>query len=160
MVRQRRTACLRTPIGILAVSEAGGAIVQADFFDGSSPAETELSPELGTCLRQLREYFEGQRREFEVKLAPEGTDFQKRVWAELLKVPYGATTNYGRIAESIGRPGAARAVGAANGRNPVSIIIPCHRVLGAGGELVGYGGGLWRKEWLLRHEAQGSLRLV
>jgi methylated-DNA-[protein]-cysteine S-methyltransferase len=109
------------------------------------------------ALIQLEEYFRGERRVFEVKLDLGGTPFQKRVWAKLLEVPYGETTTYGALAAAVGSPAAFRAVGGANHRNPVSIIVPCHRVVGSDGRLTGYGGGLWRKEWLLRHEAGGRL---
>jgi len=89
-----------------------------------------------------------------VALQPEGTDFQKAVWQQLAAIPYGQTASYGDIARALGNPQAVRAVGAANGQNPISIIIPCHRVIGSNGKLTGYGGGLWRKEWLLEHEGR------
>jgi methylated-DNA-[protein]-cysteine S-methyltransferase len=102
---------------------------------------------------QLTAYFAGELRDFDLPLAPVGTPFQERVWQALRDIPYGATTSYSALANRIGAPGAARAVGLANGRNPIAIIIPCHRVIGAGGTLVGYGGGLNRKRWLLDLEA-------
>ncbi len=102
---------------------------------------------------QLAEYFAGHRREFDVPLALEGTPFQREVWRALQDIPYGTTTSYGEVARRIGRPSAVRAVGLANGRNPVSIIVPCHRVIGASGSLIGYGGGLERKRRLLALEA-------
>lgn len=102
---------------------------------------------------QLSAYFAGELRDFDLPLAPVGTPFQERVWQALRDIPYGATTSYSALANRIGAPGAARAVGLANGRNPIAIIIPCHRVIGAGGTLVGYGGGLNRKRWLLDLEA-------
>jgi methylated-DNA-[protein]-cysteine S-methyltransferase len=115
---------------------------------------------------QLAEYFEGARTSFDLPLAPQGTSFQLEVWDALRHIPYGATASYGEVAASIGRPGAARAVGLANGRNPIAIIVPCHRVIGADGRLVGYGGGLDRKRYLLQleraaraggeHEAAGT----
>jgi methylated-DNA-[protein]-cysteine S-methyltransferase len=111
---------------------------------------------------QLAEYFAGERREFDLPLAPRGTAFQRQVWDELLTIQFGQTTSYGALARRLGNPGASRAVGLANGQNPISIIIPCHRVIGADGTLTGYGGGLPRKQWLLRHEgaaAQGVLNL-
>lgn len=103
-------------------------------------------------VTQLDEYFAGERTEFTVPLAPRGTEFQRRVWAALREVPYGETVTYRELAERIGRPTAARAVGHANGHNPISIIVPCHRVVGAAGDLTGYGGGLPRKRYLLDHE--------
>ena len=109
---------------------------------------------LAYATRQLGEYFEGEREVFDVPLAPRGgSGFNRAVWRELLEIPYGTTRSYGEIARRLGFPSAARAVGVANARNPISIIVPCHRVIGADGRLVGYGGGLPRKEWLLNFEA-------
>ena len=110
--------------------------------------------------RQLHEYFSGERREFELPLQLSGTDFQVRVLEELQRIPYGETRSYGEIAKRIGRPGAMRAVGAANGRNPIPIVIPCHRVIGSTGDLTGFGGGLDTKEALLRLEAENSDSLL
>jgi len=108
-------------------------------------------------LRQLKEYFAGQRTEFDVAVTLAGTPFQRTVWAALQEIAYGETESYGQLAERIGRPGAARAVGLANGRNPIGIIVPCHRVVGAMGTLTGYGGGLARKQYLLNLEAAGKV---
>jgi O-6-methylguanine DNA methyltransferase len=107
--------------------------------------------------KQIGEYFEGCRRVFDLDLDLRGTDFQKKVWSEVARVPYGRTVSYGDIAHVMGKPKAARAVGAANGANPIPIVIPCHRIVGADGSLTGYGGGLKRKRWLLAHE--GILRV-
>jgi methylated-DNA-[protein]-cysteine S-methyltransferase len=101
---------------------------------------------------QLGEYFAGDRRDFDLPLSAIGTEFQKKVWAELVEIPYGQTTSYGEVAATISSPSASRAVGLANGQNPISIIVPCHRVVGANGALTGYGGGLDAKRWLLSHE--------
>jgi methylated-DNA-[protein]-cysteine S-methyltransferase len=101
---------------------------------------------------QLAEYFAGERRAFDLPLAPQGSGFQVEVWRALLRIPYGETCSYGDIARVVGRPAASRAVGAANGRNPIPIIVPCHRVIGSNGSLTGYGGGLPVKRWLLDHE--------
>jgi methylated-DNA-[protein]-cysteine S-methyltransferase len=108
---------------------------------------------LGSAREQLRAYFDGELREFDLSLAARGTEFQRRAWDELCRIPFGTTISYAELARRLGQPTATRAVGAANGRNPISIIVPCHRVIGANGTLTGYGGGLDRKEWLLRHEA-------
>jgi methylated-DNA-[protein]-cysteine S-methyltransferase len=108
---------------------------------------------LREAAAQLAAYFAGTLRRFDVPLRMQGTPFQQRVWAALLEVPYGTTTSYGELARGLGQPGASRAVGLANGRNPVSIIVPCHRVIGSSGKLTGYGGGLDRKRLLLQHEA-------
>jgi len=110
------------------------------------------SPLLAEAVRELGEYFAGERRVFTVRLDLRGTPFELTVWRALLEVPFGRTVSYGELGRSVGKPHAARAVGGANHRNPVSIIVPCHRVIGADGGLTGYGGGLWRKEWLLEHE--------
>ncbi len=104
--------------------------------------------------RQLTAYFAGEQTEFDLPLAPQGTDFQRQVWQELQRIPFGVTLSYGELARRLGNANASRAVGLANGRNPISIIVPCHRVVGANGKLVGYGGGISRKETLLAHEAR------
>jgi methylated-DNA-[protein]-cysteine S-methyltransferase len=109
-------------------------------------------PPLAAAVRQLTEYFAGTRRVFDLPLRPQGTAFQQRVWRELTEIPYGETWSYGELAKRIDKPSASRAVGLANGRNPISILVPCHRVIGADGSLTGYGGGLDRKRWLLAHE--------
>ncbi len=112
--------------------------------------------EIPNCLlegqKQLQEYFKGERKDFDLKLNPKGTDFQNRVWAELVKIPFGQTTSYLKLSEKLGDVKAIRAVGGANGKNKIAIVIPCHRVIGSDGKLVGYAGGLWRKQWLLDHE--------
>lgn len=110
--------------------------------------------ELAEARAQLDEYFAGTRTDFELELAADGTLFQKKVWKALRTIPFGTTQSYGQLATKIGKPTAARAVGAANGCNPISIVVPCHRVIGADGSLTGFGGGLKRKQWLLNHEAE------
>jgi methylated-DNA-[protein]-cysteine S-methyltransferase len=107
---------------------------------------------LAAPATQLREYFAGERTSFDLALAPRGTAFQEKVWLALREIPYGRTTTYGEIATDLGQPTASRAVGLANGRNPIAVIVPCHRVIGANGSLTGFGGGLPRKRWLLDHE--------
>jgi methylated-DNA-[protein]-cysteine S-methyltransferase len=107
---------------------------------------------LAQAERELAEYFAGRRTEFSLRLAPRGTDFQRAVWKALERIPFGATRSYADIARAVGRPEAVRAVGAANGRNPISIVVPCHRVIGSDGSLTGYAGGLPMKRWLLEHE--------
>lgn len=115
-------------------------------------------PVLERCRAQLVEYFAGDRAGFDVPLAPGGTRFQRAVWDALLEIPYGQVRSYGALAARLGRPRAARAVGAANGSNPISILVPCHRVVGAGGSLTGYAGGVARKQWLLEHEQRALAR--
>jgi methylated-DNA-[protein]-cysteine S-methyltransferase len=117
----------------------------------------EVAPEpIMKCVRQLDEYFAGTRKEFDLPLRPVGTPFQMKVWKALQKIKYGKTRSYKDIAGSIKNPNAVRAVGGANGKNPISIVIPCHRVITNDGKIGGYGGGLWRKEWLLDHESKGK----
>ncbi|MBN1332792.1 MAG: methylated-DNA--[protein]-cysteine S-methyltransferase [Synergistales bacterium] len=129
-------------------------IYQITFLkEGVPPGRSDKSsPLLEQCRSQLDEYFAGARKSFDLPLLLQGTPFQKSVWEELAKIPYGKTLPYSEIADLIGKPKAVRAVGGANHSNPVSIIIPCHRVIGKNGSLTGYGGGLWRKQWLLEHE--------
>ena len=142
----------KSPIGPIEISGMQDSILTVDFVEDMLPGDADLPFCLKTCLKQINEYFSGNRREFLLKLDPQGTKFQRMVWQQLEKIPYGAVVSYGEIASIIGKPKAFRAVGSANGRNPIAIIIPCHRVVGSDGSLTGYGGGLWRKEWLLKHE--------
>jgi methylated-DNA-[protein]-cysteine S-methyltransferase len=148
-----RLEILASDKGITEIRFAGGSLKKPRT--GKTSARTSAlpaNPILAACVRELDEYFAGRRTEFTVPLDLRGTPFQKKVWAKLLKVPCGWTTTYGDLAKAVGKPGAARAVGGANHNNPVSIIVPCHRVVGSGGSLTGYGGGLERKRWLLEHE--------
>ena len=144
-----------SPIGEILLTAEGGALTRLYMapFD-VDPAWKRDPDALAEPARQLAEYFAGERTEFELELAPAGTEFQQRVWALLLAIPYGETTTYGALADELGNPRTVRAVGLANGRNPISIVVPCHRVIGADGSLVGYGGGLERKRALLAHEAE------
>ncbi len=145
-------AYYRSMIGLLEITGTEKEILSLNFVNKKAKSQTYLSPALKTCLRQLDEYFQRRRRKFSVRLRLEGTAFQKRVWRELMKVGFGRTASYRDIAKAVGRPKAVRAVGNTNRLNPVSIIVPCHRIIGSDGKLVGYGGGLWRKGWLLEHE--------
>lgn len=152
---------LDTPIGELLVAGDDDGVGMVGFPEGSMRREPEPDwifneKELAEACRQLSEYFAGQRKRFELKLNPSGTEFQRQVLDELVKIPYGTTVSYSDIARRIGRPKAVRAVGAANGRNPIPVIIPCHRVIGAHGDLTGFGGGLPTKEALLRLELENS----
>lgn len=150
-----KTMIVKTPIGPLTLvgSETALVFVHLPTSEDAPPAAPEgTSPLLERAATQLREYFAGERLEFDIPLAPNGTQFQRLVWDALLAIPFGVSCSYGELAKAIGRPAASRAVGAANGRNPIAIIIPCHRVIGANGTLTGYGGGLPTKQWLLAHE--------
>ncbi|HWO21632.1 MAG TPA: methylated-DNA--[protein]-cysteine S-methyltransferase [Kofleriaceae bacterium] len=127
---------------------------------GAPPAPpAPPAPVLARAAAQLAEYFAGARRDFDVPLLPRGTDFQALVWRELTRIPYGETRTYGELARGLGRPSASRAVGAANGKNPISILVPCHRVIAGSGALTGYAGGLDAKRWLLAHEARAHAGL-
>jgi methylated-DNA-[protein]-cysteine S-methyltransferase len=153
-------AYVETPIGCIRVSGSEKGIRAVEFCEQSGPAANEIPACLRDACRQLEEYFQGQRQKFDLHLELRGTLFQKRVWAALRKVPFGRTLSYGGIARAIGQPHCGRAVGGANHHNPVPIIVPCHRVIGHNGRLTGYGGGLWRKKWLLDHEKKNSRRLL
>lgn len=148
---------LETPIGRLLLAGDSESLQLISFPEGSMKKEPEAdwihseSP-FETAKQQLTEYFSGQRREFDLPLDPDGTEFQMAVLNALTEIPYGATASYGEIAKAIGRPKASRAVGAANGRNPLPIIIPCHRVIGSNGDLTGFGGGMAAKKALLNLE--------
>lgn len=141
-----------SPIGKLTVMEREGQITEIFFGERRREAEEEITVVLQEAKRQLLLYFEGERTVFDLPLNPKGTPFQEEVWKHLLKIPYGETRSYGQIAKDIGKPKAVRAVGGANHRNPISIIIPCHRVIGSDGSLTGYGGGLDIKRYLLNLE--------
>jgi methylated-DNA-[protein]-cysteine S-methyltransferase len=148
---------LGSPIGELLATGNGHAVTGLRMQRGGRPLPIgrrwERDDDRFADLReQLAEYFAGARREFELELAPRGSEFQRRVWDALREIPYGETESYGALAARIGHPGSARGVGAANGQNPIAIVIPCHRVIGADGSLTGYAGGLERKRWLLAHE--------
>ena len=147
----------QSEIGLIEIVSTETDIISLNFVDDDGDKTAAVPPALQECVAQLDEYFQGTRRAFELKLAPQGTEFQQRVWQELLKIPYGQTVSYLDIARAIGNEQAVRAVGSANGQNPISIIIPCHRVIGRDGQLTGYGGGLWRKAWLLNHEQTFAL---
>ena len=140
-----------SPIGLIEIVGTSTTITELNFVDNRRQGSTS-HPTVHQAKQQVAEYFEGARREFDLRLDMRGTEFQKLVWQRLQIVPYGHTASYQDIAKGIGRPAAVRAVGAANGRNPVAIIVPCHRIIGKNGHLVGYGSGIWRKEWLLKHE--------
>ncbi len=146
------TVYYKSPIGWIGISGTKEGIEKVRFVPRKRNDTKDPPICLQLCRKQLEEYFEAGGTTFAVPLSMEGTAFQKAVWRALLEIPYGKVMTYGELARAVGRPNAARAVGQANNANPVPILVPCHRVLGARGRLVGYGSGLWRKEWLLRHE--------
>jgi methylated-DNA-[protein]-cysteine S-methyltransferase len=157
-VMQFRT--IESPVGPLTLAGNGRRLMHLWMVDQShEPSHNgwqHNNKAFSDAVEQLDEYFAGERREFDLELDLVGTNFQRRVWEALLTIPYGETRSYGYIAEQIGSPGAFRAVGLANGRNPIGIIVPCHRVIGANGSLIGYGGGLERKTILLELERSRS----
>jgi len=146
---------LSSPIGTIEVTvNDAGAVLSVSFVDEPMPGADTTDDACARALRQLEEYFRSERRRFELPLEPEGSEFEHKVWNQVRRIPYGATDTYGEIARRMGAdPSGARAVGAANSRNPIAIIVPCHRIIGADGELTGYSGGLDRKRWLLAHES-------
>lgn len=144
-----------SPIGPLVLTERDGALCGLEFGETSLFRDAAIpgdSPLLRLAERELNEYFAGERREFTVPVVLSGTAFQRKVWAALREIPYGETRSYGDIARAIGSPKSCRAVGGANHVNPVSVIVPCHRVIGTDGSMTGYGGGVWIKEFLLKLE--------
>ncbi|HNW96824.1 MAG TPA: methylated-DNA--[protein]-cysteine S-methyltransferase [Bacteroidales bacterium] len=147
-----------SPIGTIEITGSENGIASLYFVETEN-VYTDCPECLAKCVKQIDEYFNKKRKIFDLKFDLQGTDFQKRVWTELLKIPYGKTCSYLDIAKAIGNKLSIRAVGNANGKNPVSIIIPCHRVIGSDGNLVGYGGGLWRKKWLLDFENKSQTEL-
>ncbi|MBK8946164.1 MAG: methylated-DNA--[protein]-cysteine S-methyltransferase [Ignavibacteriae bacterium] len=148
---------LKSPIGEIKITAEENFITSILFvFDDTEIEAENINPVLTQCKKELAEYFVGKRNEFTIPIKQEGTEFQQKVWNELLKIPYAKTVSYNFIAGSLGDKKSIRAVGATNGRNQISIIVPCHRVIGSDGSLTGYAGGLWRKKWLLNHEKEFS----
>lgn len=148
------TAFIETPLGIASITGDEEGISEISITNNTEEEHSNTIPEiLKDAVTQLQDYFEGKRDHFNIKLNPSGTDFQKKVWKELTKIPFGKTVTYLDIAKNLGDPKCIRAAASANGKNPLWIVIPCHRVIGSDGSLTGYAGGLWRKKWLLEHES-------
>lgn len=146
-----------SPVGLLKISGTPDFISEVSFHDTTqrtAAKKKQMTPLLIHCVEQLIQYFNGQRRQFELPLNQPGTPFQQEVWGELLLIPFGKTISYLELARRTGDTKATRAVASANGKNNIAIIVPCHRVIGSNRELIGYGGGLWRKKWLLELEAR------
>lgn len=141
----------KSPLGYLVLKSDGVSVTEIAFSESDLPQKDDCAL-LHECQQQLEDYFCGKSLEFDLPVNPKGTEFQKRVWAELLKIPKGETITYHELAVRLGDPKCIRAAGTANGRNPLAIVIPCHRVIGTGNKLTGYAGGLSRKLWLLEHE--------
>lgn len=147
------TAVISTPLGGLILTGNASGLISVSYLDDDSYiASEEIPPVLREAAKQLEEYFTGNRKHFCIKILPKGSEFQKRVWDQLQKIPYGTTVSYREMSVRLGDTKLIRAAAAANGKNPLAIIIPCHRVIGSDGSLTGYAGGLHRKKWLLVHE--------
>ncbi len=144
----------RTPVGIAKISAEDDYITAITITDDNEAIiEEPASAVLKTAIYQLDEYFAGKRQKFDLPIKPSGTDFQQQVWQQLLNIDYGTTISYAQLSNQMKSPLAIRAIAAANGKNNLWIVVPCHRVIGSDGSLTGYAGGLWRKQWLLEHEA-------
>jgi methylated-DNA-[protein]-cysteine S-methyltransferase len=151
------TTYYHSPVGLLKISGTTQCITEISFHDKTQKLEgrkKNLPPVFIHCIEQLIQYFNGERRKFDFALDQPGTLFQKKVWGELIRIPFGKTISYLELAQRCGDAKATRAVANANGKNNIVIVVPCHRVIGSNHDLVGYGGGLWRKKWLLEHEAR------
>jgi methylated-DNA-[protein]-cysteine S-methyltransferase len=154
-------AHFRCPLGIVEAEANETHLISLHVLDNTTEIEPITSSlkeneVLNSCSKQLNAYFAGSRKVFDIKLAPQGTSFQQKVWEELCKIPYGETISYLQLADRLGDRKAIRAAASANGSNPIWLIVPCHRVIGNNGDLVGYAGGLWRKRWLIDHENRFS----
>ena len=147
-----KTAIINTPLGFTEIQGDENGISKIHVMDEEAKTTAKIPQELKEAILQLQEYFDGKRTNFSFQLNPSGTEFQKKVWQELLNIPYGKTCSYLELSKKLGDVKAIRAVASANGKNPLWIVVPCHRVIGTDGSLTGYAGGLWRKKWLLEHE--------
>ena len=145
------TVAINTPLGIAQITGDANGITQISVID-EGDVSSEIPTGLQNAVTELNDYFQGKRTHFDFKLNPKGTEFQQKVWQALLEIPYGKTCSYMDLSKKIGDVKAIRAVASANGKNPLWIVVPCHRVIGTDGFLTGYAGGLWRKKWLLEHE--------
>jgi methylated-DNA-[protein]-cysteine S-methyltransferase len=154
-MKKSYTAYYTSPIGNIRITCNETCITEVHFLNKEeTPAPAGAHPVLQQCLEELVEYFQGQRKKFEVPVYQEGTSFQQRVWSELINIPFGKTISYLTLAKRLGDPKVIRAAASANGKNNIAIIVPCHRVIGSNNDLTGYAGGLWRKRWLLEMETK------
>ncbi len=150
------SAFIRTPLGVAKLEGDENGLQTITVLNGEEEITKVIPEVLEDSVYQLKEYFEGQRKDFTLELNPQGTAFQKRVWKALLDIPFGKTTSYLTLSKTLGDAKAIRAVAGANAKNPIWIIVPCHRVIGSDGSLTGYAGGLYRKQWLLNHESESK----
>ncbi|HEY0246457.1 MAG TPA: methylated-DNA--[protein]-cysteine S-methyltransferase [Mucilaginibacter sp.] len=148
------TTFYRTPVGVAKITEEDGFITGIHILDDETVEDVPQTPLLKKAVQQLDEYFAGARKIFDLPIKQAGTDFQQQVWAQLLNIDYGTTITYAKQSNQMNSPLAIRAIAAANGKNNLWIVVPCHRVIGSDGSLTGYAGGVWRKQWLLEHEAK------
>ncbi len=146
------TVAINTPLGIAQITGDANGITQISVID-EGDVSSEIPTGLQNAVTELNDYFQGKRTHFDFKLNPKGTEFQQKVWQALLEIPYGKTCSYMDLSKKLGDVKAIRAVASANGKNPLWIVVPCHRVIGTDSSLTGYAGGLWRKKWLLEHES-------
>lgn len=151
-MQETHTTYYKTPIGTAKIIGNKNGIQAVSVLEENIKISSEIPECLQDCVKQLEDYFKGKRNNFDLKLNPQGTAFQKKVWEELLNIPFNTTRTYLEQSKALGDVKAIRAVASANGKNPIWIIIPCHRVIGSNGSLTGYAGGIWRKKWLLAHE--------
>ena len=149
-----KSCCIETPLGYAKIVGNQDGITSVSIVDTTENISESIPESLLDCVTQLKAYFNNELKTFELKLNPEGTDFQKKVWKQLEKIPYGKTISYLDLAKQLGDTKTIRAAASANGKNPLWIIVPCHRVIGTDGSLTGYAGGLHRKQWLLNHESE------
>jgi methylated-DNA-[protein]-cysteine S-methyltransferase len=145
-------AFIKTPLGTTVITGDENGVAKISVLDEEVPVSVIIPDNLKEAVEQLIDYFNGKRHSFDFRINPAGTDFQKKVWNALLQIPFGTTMSYHQLSVQLGDVKAIRAVASANGRNPLWIVVPCHRVIGANGSLTGYAGGLWRKKWLLEYE--------
>ena len=155
-----KSCIIKSPLGYTKIVGDEHGITSVSVLNSEEKETQNIPEELQDCVHQLNEYFEGKRTSFNLKLNPDGTAFQKRVWNELQTIPYGKTVTYLELSKRLGDVKAIRAVANANGKNPLWIIVPCHRVIGSDGSLIGYAGGLHRKQWLLEHESPNKQQLL
>lgn len=159
-MESNHTAYCKTPIGLATIIGNANGVSSITVSDNLTDFKSEIHPSLQDCVDQLTEYFAKERIQFDLKLNPKGTEFQQKVWKALLNVPYGKTRSYLEQSKHLGDVKAIRAVASANGKNPLWIVIPCHRIIGSDGSLTGYAGGIWRKKWLLELECpSGQMEL-
>ena len=146
------TAFIKTPLGVAKIEGDENGVSVISILDDTASVSKEIPENLKLAVSELNDYFDGKRFDFSFPTNPTGTEFQKNVWKELVQIPFGKTTSYMDLSKKLGDVKAIRAVASANGKNPLWIVVPCHRVIGSNGSLTGYAGGLWRKKWLLEHE--------